>query len=227
MPTEQTVRDSSAQDTVAQSQPTAAYDRIEDEDEWLEEADELPRRPRRRLLSPIPLALIGVLLAACGFIAGVLIEKGQAPSSSSAGSTAASLASRFAALRGGASGATGSASSSPFAGGGGATAGNVAYISGSTLYVTTAEGNTVKITTSPGTTVTKTVKSEVKGIHPGETVTATGATGPNGAISAETIRVGAGAGGGLGALFGGSGTRAGRGAGSARTNSEPSLFGPG
>ena len=53
----------------------------------------------------------------------------------------------------------------------------VAYISGNTLYVTTAEGNTVKVTTSPATTVTKTVKATVAGIHPGETVTVTGASG--------------------------------------------------
>ncbi len=43
--------------------------------------EELARRPRRRLLgtggNPIPLALLGVLLIACGFIGGVLVEKGQ------------------------------------------------------------------------------------------------------------------------------------------------------
>jgi hypothetical protein len=77
--------------------------------------------------------------------------------------------------------------------------------------VTDAEGNTVKVTTSPASTVTKTVQSNVKGIHPGETVLITGAAGANGTISAESIRVGAGGGGGggLGALFGGSSGSAG------------------
>ena len=56
--------------------------------------------------------------------------------------------------------------------------------------MTNAEGNTVKVTTSPASTVTKTVKADVKGIHPGETVLVTGAAGANGAISAESIRVG-------------------------------------
>ena len=56
-------------------------------------------------------------------------------------------------------------------------AGQVAYIDGSTLYVTNAEGNTVKVTTSAASTVTKTVKADVKGIHPGETVIVTGAAG--------------------------------------------------
>ena len=69
--------------------------------------------------------------------------------------------------------------------------------------------------------VSKTVKSEVKAIHPGETVIVTGSRGTNGAVSAESIRVGeAGASAGLGAIFGGnSGTRRGSSAG------EPALFG--
>ncbi|MGA9313584.1 MAG: hypothetical protein WBV77_03030, partial [Solirubrobacteraceae bacterium] len=83
---------------------------VEQQEEWLEEPpeSELPPRPRRRLLTPVPLALMGILAIACGFIGGVLVEKGQSSSSSSAGG-ASGLASRFAALRGasGASGASG------------------------------------------------------------------------------------------------------------------------
>ncbi len=194
-PDEPVIGDASAQDTAVYAQQTAAYEPIEDQDEWLEDSSELPRRPRRRLLSPVPLALLGVLLIACGFIAGVLVEKGQTSSGSSA-SAAGGLAARFAALRGGASGASGSSGAAGsfggggLAGAGGATSGSVANLSGNTLYVTTAEGNTVKVTASPATTVTKTVKSEVKAIHPGETVTITGATASNGSISAEAIRVG-------------------------------------
>ena len=54
------------------------------------------------------------------------------------------------------------------------TAGTVAYLDGSTLYVTNSEGNTVKVITSDATTVSKTVKSSVKDIRPGETVTVRG-----------------------------------------------------
>jgi hypothetical protein len=208
--------------------------------DWLDDSDELPPRPRRRLLgaggSPIALALLAVLLVACGFIGGVLVEKGQGGSSTaSASSGAASLLSRFRALRAGA-GAGASAGSahtggpSPaIAGFARPTAGTVAYLAGHTLYVTTAEGNTVKVTTSPRTSVTKTVKSSVKRIHPGETVTVTGATGANGAIGAEAISVGAGGGGGLAALFGGAGGGGlgGRGASGAGTGSGPALFGGG
>ena len=89
--------------------------------------------------------------------------------------------------------------------------------------MTNAEGNTVKVTTSPASTITKTVKADVHGIHPGETVVVRGAKGSDGAVSAESISVSAAGadGGGLGALFGGGG--AGRGGGSAAA--EPSVAG--
>jgi hypothetical protein len=209
---------------------TAGEEPVAAHEEWLEEPEEeLPRRrPRRRLIgvgaNTLALALLGVLLAACGFIGGVLIEKGEASSSSSGGSTASSLISRFRALRGGTSArgsSTGGAASGASSGFAQPTAGTVAYLAGRTLYVTNAEGNTIKVTTSAATNVTKTVKSSVRGIHPGETVTVTGETGANGAVSAESISVGAG-GGALAALFGSDGA-------AARSRStdggEPSLFG--
>ncbi len=222
---------------------TPAHQRAPLADTWAQERlEELPPRPRRRLLgtdgNPIFLALLGVLLIACGFIGGVLVEKGETSSSSSSGT--AGLASRFAALRSAAgagstatgNGSTSSATDGGAAGGngsggggfagrfgglggaGGATIGEVSYISGSTLYVTNAEGNTVKVTTSPASSITKTIKADVHGIHPGETVVVRGTKGSGGAVSAESISVnaagvGLGGGGGLGALFGGGG--AGRG----------------
>jgi hypothetical protein len=193
------------------------------DDEWAQDREALPPRPRRRLLgvgaNPLPIALLGVLLTACGFIGGVLVEKGQTSSSTS--TTSAGLASRFAALRGaGAGSATGTSSSDAtgtagggFAGrfggagaAGGATIGEVSYISRGTLYVSNTEGNTVKVTTSPTSTVTKTVKTDVHGIHPGDTVVVRGTKGANGAVSAESVSIstagGGGGGGGLGALFG-------------------------
>jgi hypothetical protein len=213
---------------------------VDQQEDWLEEPpeSELPPRPRRRLLTPIPLALIGVLAVACGFIGGVLVEKGENSSSSAAGGGGSGLASRFAALRAGATGASagrgaaGASAAGGFGGGSGAgggadaTIGQVSYVSGDTLYVTNAEGNMVKVKTSAASTVTKTVKADVKGIHPGETVIVTGSAGTNGALSAESIRVsetGVG-GGGLAGLFGGG--RGGSGGGSSRSGGgEPALFG--
>jgi len=236
----------SAPETAVQGREPVAYEPIDGEDDWQEEPAELPRRPRRRLLTPIPLALLGVLLTACGFIAGALVEKGQSTSSSSSAGSAASLVSRFRALRAGAgsgtsagSGVSGGSSSSS-TGFTRPTAGTVAYLDGSTLYVTNSEGNTVKVTTSAGTSVTKTVKASVKGIHPGESVTVTGATASNGTVGAESISVGAG-GGGLAGLFGGSSSggsasggsasggsaSGGSGAGSGASSGGPALFGGG
>ena len=215
---------------------------VDEQDQWLEDPEELPPRPRRRLLgtgaNPIFLALLGVLAIACGFIGGVLVEKGQTPSGSTAGG-AAGLASRFAALRGGTSstsarsGAAGAAGAAggffgagtgAGAGAGRPTSGTVAYLAGSTLYVTNAEGNTVKVKTSAGTSVTKNVKASVSGIHPGETVTVTGAAATDGTVNAESISVGT-SGGALSALFGGSAARSS--SGKSTGGGEQSLFGGG
>ncbi len=203
---------------------------IEEQTDWPGEPGglDLPPRPRRRLLGasrdPRQLAMPAVLLIAIGFIAGVLVEKGQGSSSSS--SVSGGFASRLASLRsaagGGGSGGSGllaereSGGGSLFAGrgsgalaggpgAGGATIGQVAYISGRTLYVSTLEGNTVKVTTSAASTVSKTVSSSVHAIHPGETVVVTGSPGANGSIAAESIRVSeaGGFGGGLGGSGGG------------------------
>jgi hypothetical protein len=209
-----------------------------DPDHWLDEpdeADELPPRPRRRMLAPIPLALLAVLLIAGGFIGGVEVQKGE-QSSASAGGATTGLASRFAALRGGAQTSTGTGSGRtptgggagggfPGAGAGGSrpTTGTVAYLAGNTIYVTNAEGNTVKVTSSAATSVTKSVKTTVNGIHPGETVTVTGATS-GAVVSAESISVGS-SGGGLAGLFGGSAAKGTRG-GSAGSPA-PQLFGSG
>ncbi|HTA14168.1 MAG TPA: hypothetical protein VK781_04855 [Solirubrobacteraceae bacterium] len=251
---ETSTNDTSPQDPAVHGQPAAThpsdpltYEPAEETGEWVEEPDalELPPRPRRRLLTPVPLALGGVLLIACGFVGGVLVEKGQSAPGVSSTAGAASLASRFAALRGGASAAAGGpASTSARAAFGGSqgsaagfsrpTAGTVAYLAGSTLYVTNSEGNTVKVTSSPATSVTKTVGSSVKAIHPGETVTVVGPSGAGGAVIAESISVGSSAGGFAG-LFGGGGARDGFGAGArdgargsggtGRSGGEPALFG--
>ena len=233
MPDEQqTAHDSPADDPAVQTPEALAYEPIEDEqDEWAEEPEdlELPARPRRRLLTPIPLALLGVLLIAGGFIAGVQVQKGET-SSGSTGGAPAGLASRFAALRGGTSG-TGKTPAGAAAGGfpgagtgaGRPTSGTVAYLDGNTLYVTSSEGNTVKVKTSPSTSVTKTVKTKVKGIYPGETVTVTGATATNGTVSAESISVGS-SGTGLAGLLGGGGSGA---TGSPSSGGSSALFGSG
>jgi hypothetical protein len=246
--------------------PTALSDAVdtrepfEEQDAWPEETEDLPPRPRRRLLKPLPLALLAALAIAGGFIAGVLVEKGQGGSASAAGGGGGAFASRLAALRGGsanvssgsssgsglaASGTSGAAglagAARPGAAAGTATAGEVAYAGKGTLYVKTSEGNTVKVTAAAGASVTKTVKTAIKAIHPGETVVVSGSSGADGAISASSIRVGGsagGLGGGTSALFGtasggaagagGGASPSGAGSGAAASGaSEPQLFGKG
>lgn len=213
------------QETPVHGTAPLAYDSVTGE-QWLADSDELPRRPRRRLLTPLPLSLLAVLLVALGFIGGVLVEKGEGSSSSTAAAAAAgggsALASRQRALAG-ARGAGGSASSSSTGAIARPTAGTVAYLEGSTLYVTDAEGNTIKVTTSPATAVTKNVKASVPSIHPGETVTIIGASGASGAVSAESITVGGA--GGFAGLFGGSRSGSGSGSGGTAGSAGQALFG--
>jgi hypothetical protein len=197
-------------------------------------------------------------MTACGFIGGVLVEKGQG-AGANGGASASGLAAALARLRSGTPGASAASTGGSGAGGagalaerarsllgghspGGATVGQVSFVHDGTLYVTDGEGNTVKVTTSPASAVTRTAKASIQGIHPGETVIVQGATGANGAIAAESIRVTEGEGAGLGALFGtgggasspGGNARAGAagGAGGAKGGAGggaegPALFGPG
>jgi hypothetical protein len=213
------------------TQPSPGYEEIERADDWPQEREDedLPRRPRRRLLAPVPVALLVALLTACGFIGGVLVEKGSA--TSTAGASGPTGAARFAGLRGagagggaasaGGGGAAGGAAAGSGGAGAAATAGTVAFIQGSTLYVTNAEGNTVKVKTSAASSVSKTTKSSVTAIHPGESVVITGGSSTNGTVTAESIRVG---GTGATSLFGGAG---GGGGASATATGAPALFGPG
>jgi hypothetical protein len=205
--------------------------------DWLG-SEELPPRPRRKLLSPLPVSLLLVLMLACGFIAGVLVQKHQGSASASGGTSA--LAGRFAALRSASragtspTGSTGSGSPAtsgkgsalglPGATGSSATVGEVSFVRGSTLYVTDAEGGTVKVL-AKGATVSKTVSTSTRAIHPGETVIVSGSKAKSGAIQAQTIRVGA-TGGGLGSLLGGASAPSATGSGSSSAGAGgPALFG--
>lgn len=179
---------------------------------WSEEPEELPRRPRRKLLgvggSPISVALLAVLLLACAFFAGVEVEKGQTSSGAGTGLPAGLAALRSRLATGGTSrasnssatgsgfpgagGSSGSGGGFPSAGGlagGGVTIGEVSFASGDTLYVTSSEGNTVKVTAPAGTKVSRTVSTNVHSVHPGDTVIVRGSQSKNGSVSASSIAV--------------------------------------
>jgi hypothetical protein len=208
-------------------EPDVDYEPVEQESDWLDDESELPRRPRRRLLTPIPLALLAVLLIACGFIGGVLVQKGQGgasgfPSLSALkGSLPAGAPARTSSSGG--SGAKGGGRAFPGVGGasGSITTGEVAYVRGNTLYVTDSQGNTVKVSAAAGSKVTKTVSTKASSIHPGATVVVLGSKAKNGSISASSISVSSAA--------SGSATSAGTSSSSAgaSSGSTPTLFGPG
>ncbi len=176
----------------------------EAQDDWIEEPEDLPRRPRRKLLSPVPAVLLVILLLTGAFFAGVKVEKGQSSSSTSSGFPAG-----LAALQGAGGGSSSSSRTSgssrtgtttgggfpsggglPGAGGasGGFTTGEVSYVSGSTLYVNSGE-STVKVSAPAGTKVSKTVSTSVHSIHPGDTVLVRGSQGANGSVTASSISI--------------------------------------
>jgi hypothetical protein len=160
------------------------------------ELDELPPRPRRKLLTPVSAILLLVLVAAGGFIGGVEVQKGQG--SSSGGSLASSFASRFGAAAGGATSTAGSTSAGSAsrlrglfggggAAGGGATIGTVSSIDGGTLYVSELTGNTVAVVTTPESKITKSESVGAKAIHPGDSVVIEGLAGSKGKITASSV----------------------------------------
>jgi hypothetical protein len=169
------------------------------EDDWREREDDLPRRRRTRLLTPFTLMLALVLLAAGGFVAGVLVEKGQTTTASALGGPNGVTA--------GATGARGfGGQSAGFAGGGGSrgTIGTVTNVDGSKLYVATTGGTTVEVQTTPTTKITKSESTKAKAIHPGDAVVVSGITASNGTVTASSLSdSGAGASTGLGSAFGG------------------------
>jgi hypothetical protein len=227
--------------------PDATLDPYAEED-WLGGYEELPPRPRRRLVTPLNLALLAIVIAGAGFIGGVEVQKGQSSATTGAGLRGAFASALTRAGTGtgtGTTGASGVAGRGGFgagagaggAGAAGATTGTVSTVSGNALYVSTAAGNTVKVTAAPSSTVTATTLSSISAVHPGDTVIVVGATNSDGSVTATSIRATAAnaatAGGGFASLFGG-GTRGGGAAatgttstGSGAASGGQSLFGSG
>ncbi len=173
--------------------PEEGWDGYED-DETLA----LPARRRRQFLTRGSAALFAVIVGAACFYAGVRVEKGQLPSSTS---SAGGLSALTAAARGGATGAgaTGrSGAAASFFGGtgrsalaaafGSGTFGTVSSVDGKNIYVTeTSTGNVVKVTLSSATNVSKSVGVSKSAIRPGDSVTIEGAKGSDGTISATSV----------------------------------------
>jgi hypothetical protein len=199
---------------------------------WYVEPDELPPRPRARLLTPLTVVLMLVLFAAGGFIGGVLVQKGQ---QSGSATLAGGTSSRFGAGAAGATGASGAAGgaggfasrfASRFGGGAGSlgTVGTVTNIDGDKLYVTTAAGTITQVVMTHESKVTKSQAVGVNAIRPGDSVVVSGVTASNGTVTAASVSDSGAAGsavGGASSLFGG-GTGTGA---TSSTGGSASLFG--
>src|SRR5581483_9925737 len=64
--------------------------------------------------------------------------------------------------------------------------GTVAFVQGTTLYVTDTNGDTVKVTTTGSTTISKTVTGAVKDLTPGSTVVVRGVQSSDGVYAAQS-----------------------------------------
>jgi hypothetical protein len=151
-----------------------------DQPTWLADeeapADQLPRRPRRKLVTPATAGLAAVILAAAGFVGGVEIQKGSATASTGAAAGAGARPAGFAGGPPGAAGASGSV-----------TTGQVKSKDGSTLYVTNADGTTVKVTTTSNSKISRNASATASAIHPGDTVVIQGTTSAGGTVKATSV----------------------------------------
>lgn len=215
----------------------SAIDYESGQQDWDDYEDEqtlpFPGRRRRQFWGRGSAVLVGLVLVALAFYAGVRVEKSQLSSSATTtavgtgarGGAAGALASRFGAGAAGATGGRAGSAAGGFAtgafGGGGSSFGTVSSIDGKNVFVTQlSTGNVVKVTLSSATKITKSVGVSKSAIRPGDTVVIQGVKGSNGTISATSL---SDSGASARSSAGGSGSGSSGGAGSAVS----SLFGSG
>jgi hypothetical protein len=200
------------------------------DDDWEADDEPLPKRPRRRLVTPISATLAGALVGALGFIGGVEVQKSQGNGNNASNGNAAAFASAGGGGAGrGGFGRGGGTGGGPQVGGGGpggaqanATVGSVANKKGSTLYVKDADGNLVRVKTTSHSKINRTASTTAGAIHPGDTVIVQGNKSSSGTITATQINAtAAGATSGLAQLFGGGGGFGGAGQGPGQQQGAP------
>ena len=198
-------------------------------EDWYPEHDELPRRRRARMLTPLTVLLMLALFAACGFVGGVLVEKQQQATATVVGAAASVRGGAGATGASGATGGFGGRLGSRLGGGtaSGATIGTVTNIDGRKLFVTTAAGTMVEVLTTPESKVTKSVSVGSNSVRPGDSVVVSGIKASNGTVTASSLSDSgnAGSASGVSSLFG-AGSGSGTGTGSTTSSGgSTSLFG--
>ena len=156
-----------------------------------------------KVITPVTRILLAVLVAAAGFIGGVLVERSQQPAASTTASSGAAAFRAGGANAGAGAGGAGGA-------GGGATVGTITLVDGSNIYVTTAQGDVVKVVTSPQTAISVSKTGTVADLDPSTTVVVQGTADADGTVTASQITQG---GAGFGGGGGGGGRRNGGGGG--------------
>jgi hypothetical protein len=177
------------------AEPPAGY---EAPDLWDDDEGQLPARRRRRwrLITPLTGALLALLLVSLGFTAGALVERSKAGTGSASSGAPGGFQRRAGGFGGGGGGT------------GGGLVGQVANLSGRTVYLTDSQGNTVKVRVPRGATVTKTSSAGLAAINPGDSLVVQGARAKDGTMIAGSVRATASSvngGSGLSALFGAGG----------------------
>lgn len=159
----------------------------EDSDQDGDEDETFRRSLRRsRTVTPVTRALLGSLLAAAAFVAGMAVQDARADRSTASAAPAGlppELAELFA---GGTPPAAGFAGGvAPGAGGGGLT-GTVKLVDENNLYLETAQG-TIKVIVTDNTNVTIAQPGTVDDIDPETTVTVDASENPDGTYTASSI----------------------------------------
>lgn len=128
------------------------------------------RRARRKLSSPLNLALAAILIALVAFWLGGMLQD------DSSGSAMPTIPSGM----GGPPSGSGS-------GGGSATRGEITSLDGNTLYVSSGDGTTVKVKVKRNAAVTRNANVKASGLHPGDTVTVSGKKDKAGVVKADSV----------------------------------------
>ncbi len=152
------------------------------------DGSEPPARARRRSVPPIAIGLSAVVIAGLGFIGGVQVQKRSG--GESGGGMPAGMAAMMPAggPGGGAEGARGGAGSGGSSGSSSATTGEVANVTGSKVYVTTADGSTVEVSVGKKATVQRLAEADANEIRPGDTVVVSGTTADDGSVKATAVQ---------------------------------------
>ena len=133
-----------------------------------------PRRARRKLNTPLNLALAAVLIAVVAFwIGGMLQDDGSSSTAASGMPSFADMPEGGAAMPGG--------------GGDSAAQGEITSLSGNTLYVSSADGTTAKVEVKRNAEVTRNANTKASKLHPGDTVTVSGKTNKAGLVRADSV----------------------------------------